>query len=56
MKLRCIFVTDRRQVAVPDGWRIHHIVSVSPPRGKPQFQVLLTRDEQKERIGFRTKL
>lgn len=56
MKLRCVFVTDRRQVAVPDGWRVHQVVSVNLPRGKPQFQILMTRDEPQDRIGFRTKL
>lgn len=52
MKLRSVFVDDRKQVHVPAGWRIYHSVSVNPPKGKPQFQVLLIQDEGRRPLGF----
>lgn len=55
MKFRCLFVTDRKQILVPVGWRIHTVNSVCPAKGKPQYQVLLVSDDPKSRLGFRTK-
>lgn len=59
MKFRCIFVSDRRLGSIPKGWEIHRVDVVNPPKGKPQFMVLLTKEEEEPKIaseiGFKVK-
>ena len=55
MRFRCVFVTDKRQVDIPDGWTIHHTCSVTAPRGKPQFQILLVQSGKPKQLGFSHK-
>lgn len=53
-KYRTIFVTDKRQIDVPEGWDIAKIDLVTPPKGKPQYMILLElRTKQAEHIGFK---
>lgn len=45
MKFRTIFVSDRKQVSVPEGWKIEQVNMATPPTGKPQFAILLSLEK-----------
>lgn len=57
MKLRTLFVSNRKQVTIPEGWDIYDQQVITPPKGKPQYVVLLRKktEEKPKRIGFKTR-
>jgi hypothetical protein len=57
MQFRTVFISDRKQVKVPEGWEIENVQTATPARGKPQFMVLMKKKETPERkpIGFKTR-
>lgn len=57
MKLRTVFVTDRKQVHIPEGWEIDTVILATPPKGKPEYAVLLKKKppEKEKQMGFKTR-
>lgn len=54
MKLRTLFVTDRKQVDVPEGWEIDRAEIITHPKRKAQYVLLLKKNTQpKPPIGFK---
>ncbi len=46
MKMRCVFLTHKKQIEIPKGWSIGYSQVIEKKGQKPQFMLLLVHEEE----------